>query len=243
MEHKLVNNTLLVQRDDDGRECGIEATCECGWKSGPHFSSMSASAAFASHSNNSEVTSEGRNKVTQLDKSDPNFDAAEAAHRLLEQSGGQIDYRECHMRSLSKCQNEPHCTEAGECVLFPRGLTFKALRAANAARCPMFKNAKGETQHSGRDWSPNDWGIATGGELGEAMNVMKKVRRGDMTLEEARPKLAQEFADVLIYLDMLANACGVDLGEAVMETFNAKSRQLELPLFITETGYVRKQQE
>lgn len=26
--------------------------------------------------------------------------------------------RECHMRSLSACQNEPHCSEAGECVLY-----------------------------------------------------------------------------------------------------------------------------
>ena len=124
--------------------------------------------------------------------------------------------------------------------LEPSGLTFNALRSANAARCPMFKNAKGEMQHSGRDWSPNDWAVATGGEMGEAMNVLKKIRRGDMTMSEARPKLAQEFADVVIYLDMLANGCGINLGEAVMDTFNAKSRQLELQLFITETGYVRE---
>lgn len=26
--------------------------------------------------------------------------------------------RECHMRGLSRCRNEPHCTDAGECVLF-----------------------------------------------------------------------------------------------------------------------------
>jgi hypothetical protein len=26
--------------------------------------------------------------------------------------------RECHMRSLSLCQNEPHCSDAGECVLY-----------------------------------------------------------------------------------------------------------------------------
>lgn len=123
------------------------------------------------------------------------------------------------------------------------GLTFNALRAANTARCPMFKNAKGETQHSGRDWSPNDWMVATGGELGEAMNVMKKVRRGDMTLGEARPKLAREFSDVVIYLDMLARECGVNLGEAISETFNAKSLQLELDLYITDTGYIREHRE
>lgn len=119
-----------------------------------------------------------------------------------------------------------------------RGLTFKALRSANTARCPLFKNAKGETQHSGRDWSPNDWMVSTFGELGEAANVMKKVRRGDFTMHEARPKLAQEFADTIIYLDMLAAECGINLSEAIMETFNAKSAQLELPLFITEDGYV-----
>lgn len=26
--------------------------------------------------------------------------------------------RECHMRSLSSCQNEPHCSEQNECVLY-----------------------------------------------------------------------------------------------------------------------------
>lgn len=117
------------------------------------------------------------------------------------------------------------------------GLTFKALRAANLARCPLFKNAKGELQHSGRDWSPNDWMVAVTGELGEAANVMKKVRRGDMAIAEARDKLAQELSDVVIYLDMLAASCDVNLGKAVMETFNAKSDQLELDLYITETGY------
>lgn len=116
------------------------------------------------------------------------------------------------------------------------GLTLSELREANIARCPLFKNAKGEYQHSGRDWAPNDWMVATTGELGEAANVMKKVRRGDFSMDEARPKLTQEFADVLIYLDMMAASCGVDLGAAVTQTFNAKSRQMELPIFLPEHG-------
>jgi NTP pyrophosphatase (non-canonical NTP hydrolase) len=61
------------------------------------------------------------------------------------------------------------------------------------------------------------------GELGEAANVLKKVRRGDLTLDEARPKLTMEFADVVIYLDIMTKQAGIDLGQAVMETFNAKS--------------------
>lgn len=106
------------------------------------------------------------------------------------------------------------------------GLTFNTLRRGCAARLPEFRNNKGEISHSqadGSDWSLNDWMTAVTGELGEAANVLKKVRRGDLTLEEARPKLTQEFADVVIYLDILAAQASIDLGEAVIKTFNEKS--------------------
>lgn len=107
------------------------------------------------------------------------------------------------------------------------GLTFNTLRGGNEARLPEFKNRKGETAHvnaDGSDWSLNDWAVALVGEAGEACNVLKKIRRGDMTLEEARPMLKQEFADVVIYLDLLAKQAGINLGEAIIETFNAKSK-------------------
>lgn len=106
------------------------------------------------------------------------------------------------------------------------GLTFNTLRGGNEARLPEFKNSKGEMAHTevdGSDWSLNDWAVAMIGEAGEACNVLKKIRRGDLTLEEARPKLTQEFADVIIYLDLLAKRAGINLGEAVIETFNVKS--------------------
>lgn len=106
------------------------------------------------------------------------------------------------------------------------GLTFNTLRRGNKVRLPEFKNNEGVTAHDeddGSDWSLNDWAVAAVGEIGEACNVLKKVRRGDLTLAEARPMLRQEFADVVIYLDLLAGHAGIDLGEAVMETFNAKS--------------------
>lgn len=109
------------------------------------------------------------------------------------------------------------------------GLTFNTLRGGNKARLPEFKNNKGERAHDkadGSDWSPNDWMVAVVGELGEAANVMKKVRRGDLTLDEARPMLEQEYADVIIYLDLLSQQVGIDLGEAVMKTFNAKSEKV-----------------
>lgn len=109
------------------------------------------------------------------------------------------------------------------------GLTFNALRGANTARLPQFKNKKGEPAHSqpdGSDWSLNDWLTAAVGELGEAANVLKKVRRGDLTLDEARDDLAKEFADVVTYLDILANRCGIDLGQATIDKFNEISKRV-----------------
>lgn len=117
-------------------------------------------------------------------------------------------------------------------------LTFGALRAANTFRIPQFKNGKGAPAHSepdGSDWSLNDWVTAALGELGEAANILKKVRRGDLTLEEARPALAKEFADVVTYLDILAARAGVDLGQATIEKFNEISERVGATTRLVQT--------
>lgn len=108
-------------------------------------------------------------------------------------------------------------------------LTFDDLRAANLKRLPLFKNSRGEVAHSeadGSDWSNGEWLTAVCGELGELANLVKKVRRGDFTIEEARADLAKELADVQIYLDILAFRLGVDLGQATVEKFNEVSRRV-----------------
>jgi NTP pyrophosphatase (non-canonical NTP hydrolase) len=105
-------------------------------------------------------------------------------------------------------------------------LNFDALRGANVARLPQFKNGRGEPAHSeadGSDWKLSAWCNAVTGELGEAANLIKKIERGDMTLDEARPALAKELADVQTYLDILAFRAGVDLGRATVEKFNEVS--------------------
>jgi NTP pyrophosphatase (non-canonical NTP hydrolase) len=110
------------------------------------------------------------------------------------------------------------------------GLTFNTLRGANMARLPQFKNSKGEPAHSqpdGSDWGLGDWVTAVTGELGEAANIIKKVKRGDLTLDEAKPELAREFADIVTYLDILAAQCGIDLGRATMDKFNEVSRRVK----------------
>lgn len=109
------------------------------------------------------------------------------------------------------------------------GLTFNTLRGANIARLPQFKDAKGRKAHSkddGSDWSPGEWICAVTGELGELANLIKKVKRGDLTMEEARTAISKEIADVVIYLDILALQCGVHMGAAVIDKFNEVSKRV-----------------
>jgi hypothetical protein len=49
-KHQLVGNTLVRDRK------GIAARCTCGWSSGGHFSSMSASAAMMDHQENTQAS-------------------------------------------------------------------------------------------------------------------------------------------------------------------------------------------
>lgn len=66
-----------------------------------------------------------------LHYSDPAKVLARAAEKLGVPAPPKTE-RECHMRSLSACQNEPHCSEAGECVLY---LAIGSVRqAADEAR-------------------------------------------------------------------------------------------------------------
>lgn len=114
-------------------------------------------------------------------------------------------------------------------------LKFSVLRHANTMRMPQFKNRRGEPAHSepdGSDWALSAWCNAVCGELGEAANLIKKIERGDLTLDEARDDLAREFADVVTYLDILAMRAGVDLGEAVVDKFNEVSRRVGSDVFI-----------
>ena len=121
-------------------------------------------------------------------------------------------------------------------------LTFSTLREANTARLPTFRTAKGEIAHSkedGSDWSLSDWSNAVLGELGEAANIIKKLRRPDFELDDRPPEfkgltvreaLAEEFADTVTYLDILAMQVGVDLGQATFDKFNKISKRVDSPI-------------
>ena len=108
-------------------------------------------------------------------------------------------------------------------------LTFGEFSAANRERC----EAADGFDHALQSWSTSDWFVAVVGELGEAANVVKKLNRyrdgirGNKESEQAlRAKLRNEVADAFIYLDLIAQACDFDLGEAVVDTFDAKSDEI-----------------
>lgn len=97
-------------------------------------------------------------------------------------------------------------------------LTFRDLRTVNSRRSlDSFRCSH---------WTLADWGNSMAGEAGEACNVIKKIRRGDYTVDEARGNLADELADVVVYLDLLAEAAGIDLGDAVARKFNKVSQRV-----------------
>ena len=115
-------------------------------------------------------------------------------------------------------------------------VTFAGFSAANLARC----EAANGFNHKLGSWSLSDWFTAVLGELGEASNIAKKLNRlrdgitgNTETEEELRIKLRAEVADTFIYLDLLAQAAGFSLGEAVVDTFDRKSAKLQYPVALS----------
>lgn len=75
-------------------------------------------------------------------------------------------------------------------------------------------------------------GNAAAGEMGEACNVIKKLERERMGLPGSRASLenlADELADVIIYLDLIAMKCDIDLEDCVRVKFNRDSNRHGFP--------------
>lgn len=98
------------------------------------------------------------------------------------------------------------------------------LRAANITRAARWHGPDST-------WTGADWSNAMAGEMGEAANVVKKIRRGEDGCPAAHdpgPRmlvamLGDEIADVIIYADLLAAHYGIDLSGAIRTKFNAVS--------------------
>jgi len=73
------------------------------------------------------------------------------------------------------------------------------------------------------------------GEVGEACNIAKKMKRLEegtntakdpQSMEECTRLMAKELADVVIYADLLAARLGIDLGKAIASKFNEVSDRM-----------------
>ena len=102
-------------------------------------------------------------------------------------------------------------------------MSFDKLRAANAKRQ--------------KEWDKDNQitlsyrGTELGGEVGEALNIIKKLERERLGIKGSRATLAdlaEELADVIICCDLIAMATGIDLTEAVEKKFNKTSEKVGL---------------
>lgn len=118
---------------------------------------------------------------------------------------------------------DTHQTGTGIFVDNRQGLTFANLGDANIQRQAEWKG----DQLCGLLFRATE----LGGEVGEALNVAKKIERERMGVAGSRASiqdLANELADVVICCELLAASEGIDLGAAIIAKFNATSAKMGL---------------
>ena len=111
-------------------------------------------------------------------------------------------------------------------------MNMREFSEENLRRC----EAPAGFNHQLSSWSLSDWMTATMGELGEAANIAKKLNRvrdgipGNRETEaKLKASLADEIADTFIYLDLMAQAAGIDLPSAVRSKFDRTSKKIGYP--------------
>jgi NTP pyrophosphatase (non-canonical NTP hydrolase) len=107
-------------------------------------------------------------------------------------------------------------------TLLVRHMTFAQFQAMNARRCEQaFKHYKGATE-----WPIQNWVLAICGEAGEAANLVKKVLRGDLSLDHARESLLKELADIMTYCDVAITILGGETGQVINDKFEEVNKRV-----------------
>lgn len=124
----------------------------------------------------------------------------------------------------------------------PCDISLNQFEVLNVQRCKRWHNGPQGID----EWSLTDWFTAMTGELGEAANVVKKLRRiqgnlanineGDrqiIGIAEAAGKAQHELADTFIYMVIVAHQLtkmgAPEFSQAIRKAFNAKSREYGFP--------------
>jgi NTP pyrophosphatase (non-canonical NTP hydrolase) len=145
--------------------------------------------------------------------------AVALAGKLYPERAEQISLRLKNYRLLSRSDDARDADKP---------LTFAEFRRANVARCLKWHPA------GIGSWSPSDWLTAVTGELGELASLLKMRNRERDGLpgnkfSPTQKQIADELADVLTYLDLLAEVLGVDLATAAVKKFNEVSERVGFP--------------
>ncbi len=85
-----------------------------------------------------------------------------------------------------------------------------------------FHNEKGKIE------SLTVWALGVAGEGGEVADIIKKILRGDFTLEEKTEDLKKEIGDVLWYLSQIAHELDVDFADVAqmnLDKLNSRARR------------------
>ena len=81
-----------------------------------------------------------------------------------------------------------------------------------------------------KNYSLSFWSNALCGEAGELANLIKKIDRGDFTVDDIKHELAHEIGDVLTYLDLLSSILGINTTDALIEKWNIVSERYDYPV-------------
>lgn len=111
-------------------------------------------------------------------------------------------------------------TKSGLC---PEEITFERLRTSNQKRQDEWD--------SDQQISLSYRGNELAGEVGEACNIIKKLERERFGIRGSRAdraQLAEELADIIICVDLIAMHEGIDLAQAVARKFDATSEKYGL---------------
>lgn len=130
--------------------------------------------------------------------------------------------------------SEPGHSDPNQYALNP--LRFETLRLASADRL-----ATTEKFRNCAEWTYSDWACAMAGEAGEVCDVIKKYNRGDygetpLGFKKFQQDLSNEIADTITYLDLLANAAGIDMAKAVINKFNEVSDRTNSKVHLSPCG-------
>ena len=109
--------------------------------------------------------------------------------------------------------------------------THTNLRAANIAR----QNEWDQDNQITASYRGNELAV----EVGEACNIIKKLERERFGIRGSRAtaeELADELADVVICVDLIAMHYGINLEAAIARKFNATSEKVGLETRLAPTG-------